>query len=91
MKKLKPKKTSGKKTRDAIYISIRYIKYYLLMIYQSFINDLPILIFCYMFLNMSQSLANLLSIDYQWFTNVIFKLLSLPIVYQSYANHHHPF
>ena len=37
------------------------------------------------------SFANLLPVDYQWFTNAIFMLLSLPIVYQSFANQAHPF
>ena len=57
---------------------------------QLFTNNLPILISS-LLLIICQSFTNLLPMDYQLFTNVIFLLLSLLIVYQSFANQPHLF
>ena len=52
-------------------------------------NHLPIiyLISCYIV----DQLPIILPMDYQSFTNAVFMLLSLPVVYQSFANQPHPF
>ena len=62
--------------------------------WKSFANDLSIIyqsLFLVILLIINQSFINLLSIDYQWFTNAIFMLLSLLIVCQSFANEAYPF
>ena len=62
----------------------------MLITYPLFTNNLPILISS-LLLIICQSFTNLLPMDYQLFTNAIFLLLSLPIVYQSFANQPHLF
>ena len=58
-------------------------------------NHLPIIFTNPNFFLYCQSFVSYLPIfyqmDYQWFTNVIFVLLTLPIVYQSFPNQLHPF
>ena len=79
------------KAKDIVCILTWYIESYLLMIYQSFTNHLPIYQFLVILLITCQSFTNLLPTNYQLFSNAIFVLLTLPFVYESIANQPHPF
>ena len=83
------KQTEEIETRNKGWMNWRCCLYFDLLNCKSFANDLPIIYQSYFFvmlLIICQSFTNLVPFDYQWFSNAIFMLLKLPIVYQSFAN-----